>query len=1208
MNSTHHHRKGTTVIPTERRRIRTFVPTVNPLRGSVGPKFRTCLADLLCVNGSGAPAAEPTNQVSLGRPTAVKMFTRFSNNPAESRNSRQARTQRIAANRRCVASLKHPLVRAFTLALTALFLSAAPALAAAPETPETGKASAVTATTATLEGGVLNPNATAGVEGGLYRYLYNPSPEECNGFLVAPEPSGIVTGLPKQAVPPVKLTGLEPNATYSFCLEELKGEEFAIGPRVNFKTEPAPPEVTPGSESASATGFSVSLFAVVNASNEATECHFQYGEVSVTEHTVQCEQGNALEGGEQGVGLTVTGLTQRTLYHYRVIVKNATGKAEGEAKEFTTITPETPETLAATGIEATGTEATLNGVLNPKHAGEAGTYEFVYRKSPSECQGGAAGEEKKAPEPAGSFPATSPFPVSTPLTGLLPGKTYTYCLIAHTAQGEALGSPKTFTTPAIAPVVSNESFSDASSSSATLHAEVNPGGAPATYHFEYGPTPAYGSVTPTASVGAGADTVSVLAALEGLQPETEYDFRVVASNAKTATPVTGGEGSFSTFPVGLLGLPDERGYELVSPLDNGDATPLHGLGLRAAADGSAVTYWETAPPTGGNGVPGAIGLGIRPAASNVYLAQRSVAGGWTAADIQPAALDSASYQGFSSDLSTGILGSEQALVAGALSGQDLYTRNDNTGAYQLLAAGARYVDSTADGSHILLASASGLYDSTGGQLEHVNVLPKGGSAPEATFGSTGDLERVISTDGSRIFWTDTATGDLYVRENDTQPGASTTLIAEHAQYQTASVEGNKVYFTDEEDLIPGANAAHGAADLYEYDLEAPEGERLTDLTSRTSNAVEHADVVGVLGASEDGSYIYFAAAGALANSGANHQECLPASSTKCNVYVLHEGEGPKLVAAVVAIDGLENSVGGPVINQGDATYFGDWERNVGNRSAHVTPDGRHLVFESFEDLTGFHSEGGREIYMYDFGLGVSCVSCNPTGAPTVHGEFGEFDNHANAELPESISSSFALRDVSAEGDRVFFESNERLVSRVTNEETPGPNRFTTNTVGLTNVYEWGREGAEGGSCPAKTPGRPSGGCIFLLSQGTSTDISFFLDASESGNDVFIETRAKLVPQADGERWAVYDARVGATQPPAEPQCTGSGCQGIPAAPPIFATPSSVTFNGVGNFPPPAPVKKITKKTVKCAKGKKLSHGKCVKQKKPKKSTHRKGSK
>jgi hypothetical protein len=1124
-----------------------------------------------------------------------------------------------------------------------------------PETPISGEAKEITATTATLEGGVLNPKATGGVEGGEYRYLYNPSPEECNDDLVS-EPSGIVTGLPKQPVGPVELTGLQPNLVYSFCLQELKGsegsEESAIGPRESFKTLAAAPVVL--GESASATGFSVSLGMAVNPNNEPTKYFFEYS----TEATGQELKGtitkvkgeNPLEGfGELGGGVNVSGLTQDTTYFYRVVVENAQSEAEkqpvvGEVQPFTTITPETPETLPPSELSPTGTSAKLNGVLNPKHAGEAGTYEFVYRQSASECEREKEGVkvvENATPAPAESSPASSPFPVSAPLTGLLPGKTYTYCLLAHTSQGEAIGPPISFTTPAVPPTVSEQSFSNVGSTSATLQAQIDPGGSPTTYFFEYtteteyAANKPYGSATATQSAGAGSEAVSVLVNLRELQPETTYHFRVVASNAKTTSPVGGVDGSFSTFPAEVLGLPDDRGYELVSALDNGDATPLLGAAeVRAAANGSALTYWGTAPPVGGSN-EATITPASRPSPTNVYLTQRAAAGGWTAADIQPAALKSAHYQGFSNDLSTGILGSEQALLEGAPNEkghQGLYTRNDNNGSYQLLAAGASYEGATPDASHILLKSTGGLYDSTKGQLEPINILPTGEPAPNVTFGSpvgdnkpeqqastTGDLERVISDDGSRIFWTALNGGQpeaLYVRENDTSSEAATVQVdastlpgteKEKAEkggagtYMTASANGNKVFFTDEKKLT-AESSAPGSPDLYLYNFEAPEGQRLTDLTAHTLHG-ESANVVGVLGASEDGSYIYFAAAGALSGTSAKPHECFPESSTKCNVYVAHVGEAPKLVAVTAEVDGVGNNSAAVVIFQGSGAFFGDWERNIGVRSAHVTPDGRRLVFASIEDLTGFDPERGREIYTYDFETGRTfCVSCNPSGAPTLHIPGGA-NYFAHAELPESVNRAYALRDVSVDGDRVFFESNERLVAQNTNEEaSPLPYYFAPEE--LTNVYEWEREGTEGGSCPAKTPGRPGGGCIFLLSDGTSTDLSRFLDAGESGDDVFIETRAQLVPQDHSETYEVYDARVGATQPLVPPACTGSGCQGVPAAPPIFATPSSETAAGIGNFPPPTPPKKTTKKTVKCAKNKKANHGKCVTVK-PKKKVKKK---
>ena len=81
-----------------------------------------------------------------------------------------------------------------------------------------------------------------------------------------------------------------------------------------------------------------------------------------------------------------------------------------------------------------------------------------------------------------------------------------------------------------------------------------------------------------------------------------------------------------------------------------------------------------------------------------------------------------------------------------------------------------------------------------------------------------------------------------------------------------------------------------------------------------------------------------------------------------------------------------------------------------------------------------------------------------------------------------------------------------------------------------------------------------------------------IGASTNGNDVFMTTRGKLVPEDENENTDVYDIRADAVPPPTPPRCTGSGCQGVPSTPPVFATPPSVTYGGVGNFEAPAPEK------------------------------------
>jgi hypothetical protein len=80
--------------------------------------------------------------------------------------------------------------------------------------------------------------------------------------------------------------------------------------------------------------------------------------------------------------------------------------------------------------------------------------------------------------------------------------------------------------------------------SATLSGSVIAHGIPTSYHFEYGPTPAYGHTTPSTGVGAGLSAVAAAATLGGLSPATAYHYRIVATNSGGVTK--GADHTFST--------------------------------------------------------------------------------------------------------------------------------------------------------------------------------------------------------------------------------------------------------------------------------------------------------------------------------------------------------------------------------------------------------------------------------------------------------------------------------------------------------------------------------------------------------------------------------------------------------------------------------------------------------------------------------------
>jgi hypothetical protein len=256
---------------------------------------------------------------------------------------------------------------------------------------------------------------------------------------------------------------------------------------------------------------------------------------------------------------------------------------------------------------------------------------------------------------------------------------------------------------------------------------------------------------------------------------------------------------------------------------------------------------------------------------------------------------------------------------------------------------------------------------------------------------------------------------------------------------------------------------------------------------------------------------------------------------------------------------------------------------MGARTAEVTPDGHALVFMSSRSLTGYDNvltnkpgqpQEVSEVYVYQAeSKQLFCTSCSRTGeAP--RDNYNLVEGESAGFLPVSWSNTYIPKWISDDGSRVFFDSAEPLVANDTNESQ--------------DVYEWERDGAD--DC------QESRGCVYLISGGTDTGMggfgsgmaSWLVGSTPTGNDVFFVTREKLTPENGTEADVMYDARVGGFVPPLPPACTGTGCQGLPPGPPVFATPASVTFNGVGNFPPAAPSSSVSKGTKPLTKAQKLA--------------------
>ena len=442
-----------------------------------------------------------------------------------------------------------------------------------------------------------------------------------------------------------------------------------------------------------------------------------------------------------------------------------------------------------------------------------------------------------------------------------------------------------------------------------------------------------------------------------------------------------------------------------------------------------------------------------------------------------------------------------------------------------------------------------------------------------------DFSHVISSNGSRILWNsfelifneygevvEQQPKALYMRENPQQhqsPVGECTVSNDACTVQidaavagasgssgggrfwTASSDGSKVFFTDESRLTENSTAATGAPDLYEYEVGVNDVGHLIDLTADPGG--EPADVQGVLGASEDGSDIYFVAQGVLASNENSYEATAQPGGD--NLYLLLPGGKPRFIATLSAVDDTHT-----IAPEGFNGQFGDWQPGLGHRTAEATPNGRSVVFESdSQTVGGYEPEvNGKkleEVYVYDAEDDrLACASCQSNGEAPL--ENGESKRGLGAFLPPSWSYTYMPQWISEDGSRVFFDGTEPLVPQDTN--------------GTQDVYEWERyEPNESSGCS-----KPDG-CVSLLSDGVNKAASWFAGASASGDDAFIITRAQLTPEDGNQAYNLFDARVGGVRPVTAPACVGTGCQGVPATPPVFATPASTTFEGVGDFPPSA---------------------------------------
>ncbi len=895
-----------------------------------------------------------------------------------------------------------------------------------------------------------------------------------------------------------------------------------------------------------------------NGGGPVKTCHFEYG----TDRTyglgsVPCspDPGGSNFTEPTAVTASISGLTSETIYHYRIVVGDASGASNGQDKTFKPHWVSNLTTGAASGVEATS--ATVGGSYigtgtDTKYFFEYG-FDTGYGQSTPITDNGA-----------GSGPQTVE-PVS--ITGLQPFTTYHYRIVATNTLGTTYGQDETLTTDTH-PTIDGFSAANVTATTADLRAKINPQGADTHFYFEYGPTVAFGNTAPSTpqDIGSSREDQNVEVALSGLTKGATYYFRVQAENKFGIA--TSEDQTFNFYPPNCPNthirqitatsyLPDCRAYELVSPADAGGVT-LYPEGPNSAEPNPSRLAFGGFLGT----IPGA-GDALNNL-GDLYVSTRTDEG-WVTKYVGIPANEADQAGGPPGEPNAGHILGTPAGVRTDLSMDkflDWNNGNEPNGEwagpelppfYTPLVWSADgglleewptvsghepgpILNQSANFNHYIFVSEGTVYDNNVANHTLSPIATETGGAPIPVGGVPQ-----ISTDGSHVLMSTAGCGsaaldscgpgELFMRVND----AVTYDIAKGHTISVvgATENGSNVYFTSSEQLT--ANDTDSSTDLYEWtEAGEKEGKPLT-LISIGSNGSGNSDSCHAVWTEKCGVGLFanyefsnnFTKGGAGGNGLSDNY--LAAGNGDIYFYTPEQLDGAK---------GVQNQQNLYVYRNGSIQYVTTFapgtfcERKESRETCstgplvriQVSPNDGHMAFLTADQVTAYENLGHTEMYSYNpVAEELKCVSCLPDGEPP------------SSNVLASSDGLFMTND-----GRTFFSTSDALVPQ--------------DTDGLRDVYEYVDGRAQLISSGNSVKDHTSNIAIGINEQLFTAGL---VGVSADGSNVYFLTYDTLVGQdKNGGFPKFYDARTDGGFPfvalkapcAAADECVGAGSS-PPAIPP-----------------------------------------------------------